>query len=431
MAENRVPESLAALTVPVDQLKPYRRNPRQGDVETIAESLKRHGQYRPIVVNRRTDEVLAGNHTLQAAKRLGWTEIAATYVDVDEDQAARIVLVDNRANDVAGYDQRELLGILQELDDLDGTGYDMGAIGDLLAELGEEIERDGLTDPDEVPNPPDSANSKLGQAWQLGEHRLVCGDAADPAALEALMAGREVDLLLTDPPYGVSYVGGTKDELTIENDELVGQALREFLAGAFTAAADKMKLGAPAYIFHADTHRVEAQGAMEDAGLTMRQNLIWAKDRFTLGRQDYQWQHEPILYGWREGGAHSWHGAYDKGTLLDELQDPSEMSKDELVAAVTWMREQIETTVLREKRPSRSELHPTIKPTRLLERLIHNSSRYGEAVLDPFGGSGSTLIACERTARAAYLVELDPVYCDVIIARWEQHTGRKAEKTDG
>ena len=424
---------IADLAVPIADLKPYPRNARKGDTAKIAASLDHHGQYRPIVVNRRTNEVLAGNHTMKAAEQLGWTEIAATFVDADPDQAARIVLVDNRANDTAGYDETELAAVLAELGDLSGTGYEPDDLTELLQKLGADFTKEGLNDPDEIPEIPDAAETitNAGDVWTLGDHRLICGDATDQATIDTLMAGEDALLLLTDPPYGVSYVGGTADKLTIENDDRTGADLEAFLTASIGAAGAALAPGAPAYIFHADTNRVEFQRAMEAAQIPHRQTVIWAKNQFVLGRQDYQWQHEPILYGWREGAAHRWFGDFDKGTLIDELADPAEMSKDDLVALVRFIREQVETTVVHCDRPKRSELHPTTKPVALLERLLNNSSRHGDAVLDPFGGSGSTLIACQRLSRRAFLAELDPSYCDVIVQRWEQHSGDQASREPG
>lgn len=438
MTTDRIPETLEALAVPIADLKPRKGNPRQGDTGAIRESLETNGQFKPIVVNRRTGEVLAGNHTLKAAIELGWQRIAATYVDATPEQAARIVLADNRTSDLAGYDSQLLLDALRELGDLDGTGYTSEDVSALLRELGAEVVTEGKTDPDQVPSPPAEPTAKPGDLWQLGDHRLTCGDCTDPATLARLMAGRDADLLLTDPPYGVDYADkaavvnqGRKKHRDISSDQLAGDALAEFLTAAFTAAAEHLPPGAPAYSFLADTARRDFEAALRAAGIPPRQSLIWRKHHFVLGRQDYQWQHEPILYGWREGGAHRWYGGFDKTTLLEETADAGSMSKDELLALVRFIHDQVATTVLDADKPATSNLHPTTKPVELLERLIHNSSQYADAVLDPFGGSGSTLMACERTGRHAHLAELDPGYCEVIVRRWEEYTGREARRIDG
>jgi len=401
VSEN-IAETLKDLIIDIKEIKPRGKNPRRGDVETIKESLEVNGQYRPIVVNKKTGEVLAGNHTLKAAKSLGWKKIAATYVEVDEEEAARIVLVDNRANDVATYENTVLVELLKEFEDLKGTGYTNADITSILQELGADAAKEGETDPDDVPEPPEEPTTKPGYIWQLGSHRLICGDSTDDKVVEKLMDGRKADLLLTDPPYGVSYSekaneldGGNRK--AIANDGLVGKELNNFLLSAFAVASQNQDGGAPYYCFHPDLTRMEFEASLRSCGLKPRQCLIWVKGQFVIGQQDYQSQHEPILYGWKEGAAHKWYGAFDKSTVIEH------------------------------DRPHKSELHPTTKPVGLLEKLIKNSSQYGDAVLDIFAGSGSTLIACERLGRHGYMVELDPAYCDVIVKRWEDHTGQVAE----
>jgi hypothetical protein len=430
-------KTIAALAVPIDEVREREKNPRRGNLDAIKESLEVNGQYRPVVVNKRTGEVLAGNHTLKAAKALGWPEIAATFVDADEEQAARIVLIDNRANDLAEYDDRELADLLESLPSLDGTGYAAEDLSAILRDLGAAAIREGKTDPDDVPDAGEvgEAVSQPGDLWLLGDHRLVCGDSTDESVVQRLMDGRLADLLLTDPPYGVDYADkaavvnqGRKKHRDISSDQLAGDALAEFLTAAFTAAAEHLPPGAPAYSFLADTARRDFEAALRAAGIPPRQSLIWRKHHFVLGPQDYQWQHESILYGWREGGAHRWYGGFDKTTLLEETADAGSMSKDELLALVRFIHDQVATTVLDADKPATSNLHPTTKPVELLERLIQNSSQHADAVLDPFGGSGSALIACERLGRHAHLVELDPAYCDVIVKRWEDYTGERAKR---
>jgi DNA modification methylase len=431
----RVPADLEKLLVPIDSLREREGNPRQGNLEAIKESLRVNGQYRPVVANKRTSEILAGNHTYKAARDLGWEEIAATWVDADEDQAARIVLIDNRANDLAEYDDQALWNMLSELDDLEGTGYDETALTHLLQELGEDAVVPGNTDPDEVPETPDPDNTRTepGDVWLLGPHRLICGDSTDQAVIDQLMDGSSANLLLTDPPYGVNYskkantVSDT-DHRDIANDNLSGEGLRLFLQDALSAAASAIPAGAPFYCFLPDAGRVEFELALQGSNMSVRQTLIWVKQTMVLGQQDYQSQHEPIFYGWKEGAAHTWYGGFDKKTLIEKLADPTALSKDELLATLLQIKEAIQTTAIEHDRPSKSGLHPTTKPVGLLEKLIHNSSKYGDIVLDIFGGSGSTLIAAQRTGRRGYLVELDPGYCDVIVQRWEDFTGDKAEK---
>ncbi len=417
---NAIPETLRKLAVRVDTLVPFRSNPRKGDVGRIAESLNVHGQYRPIVVRKGTNEVLAGNHTLLAARELGWTEIAATFVECDDDQAARIVLVDNRTNDLATYDDELLLQLLQSVEVLDGTGFTAAELDELLAAASGEPA--ALTDPDDVPELPRRPFSKEGDVWLLGPHRLAVGDGTDPEVVAAACGGRLADAYVTDPPYNVDYVGKTKDALTIDNDSMGDAAFYELLHGLFAAGLANTREGGPAYIFHADTERVAFETAYKDAGWSLRQNLIWVKDRFVLGRQDHHWQHEPILYGWKPGAAHSWYGGRTLTTLLDDQPASfAEMRKADLVELLEGLF--AGTTVIRADRPARSGEHPTMKPVALLVGLLERSTRQGDLVLDTSAGSGSLVIAAHTSRRVAGVVEVDTTYADVICRRYQEHTG--------
>lgn len=239
---------------------------------------------------------------------------------------------------------------------------------------------------------------KEGDIWKLGNHRLMCGDSTDADSVALLMDGEKADLWLTDPPYNVSYEGGTSEKLTIMNDNMVDEKFRAFLLDAFMAATDVMKPGAAFYIWHADSEGFNFRYAVKSADLLLKQCLIWNKNQLVMGRQDYQWKHEPCLYGWKDGGSHNWYS--------DRKQ----------------------TTVLNFDKPLRNADHPTMKPVPLFGYLIQNSSKDGDIILDTFGGSGTTLIAAEQLNRRCFMMELDPHYCDVIIARWEKLTGNKAEK---
>lgn len=385
---------------PVSDLTPYRSNPRQGNVDLIAESLEHLGQYRPIVVNRgthtgRPNEVLAGNHTLQAAVQLGWDSIDVHWVDVDDDTAARIVLVDNRSNDLAGYDNQVLAELLQELPNLAATGYNSDDLDALLAENLPPVP----PDPDETPPLPVEPISRPGDLWVLGKHRVLCGDATSMDDLARLVL-EPADCLWTDPPYGVDYVGKTKDALTIQNDGASG--LPALLYDAFTAAVTVLRPGAPCYVAHADTERITFETAMRDAGLVVRQNLVWVKNTIVMGRSDYHYQHEPILYGFTSGGE----GRLGRG-------------------GKRWYGDNAQTTVIRANKPPANREHPTMKPVALIQAMLDNSCRPGGTVLDLFGGSGSTLIAAHITGRAARISELDPRYVDVICRRYQEVTGDK------
>jgi DNA modification methylase len=412
-----IPDTLAHLAVPIGELVPYGRNARRGDVAAIAASLEHHGQYRPVVANRRTGEVLAGNHTLAAARQLGWSHIAASWVDVDADQAARIVLVDNKSNDAAGYDEALLAEILSDLPDLAGTGFSDDELADLLASVSEVPA--ALTDADDVPVAPKEPRSKPGDVWLLGPHRLVVGDSTSTDDVSRAVAGRSVDLLWTDPPYGVAVVGGTKDKLTIQNDDLGFDELEQFLRDAFTAAWSVMRPGAVFYIAApAGDMELAFRLALRSSNLPLRQALVWVKDQFTLGRQDHQWQHESLLYGWRPDGE-------PQSPPHFEVEHDTGLYGWKEGAGHDWNGGRKQSTVWHVPRPKRNAEHPTMKPVELITRAIENSTSPGHLVLDLFGGSGSTLIAAHATRRVAALVELDPRYADVICRRYQEHVGTK------
>lgn len=394
--------NLKVETFKISDLSTYHKNPRRGDVDAIAESLKARGQYRPIVVNIGTHashdyEILAGNHTYLAAKKLGWKTIQATTVDVDDDQAAQIVLADNRLANLGGYDDETLSALLSDVSSLDGLGWSQDDVDELAAAL--EPERDD-SEVEDVEVPDDAPQRvKRGEIWVLGEHRLMCGDSTKPEDMRKLLGGGEADLWLTDPPYNVAIVGKTKKHLTIENDSWANDdEFVEFLRKAFVTALDVLKPGCAFYVWFAQTQAENFLAAADKAGMTIRQTLIWAKSTFSLGRQDYQWKHEPCLYGWKDGASHR------------------------------WFSDRKQTTVLEFEKPARNAEHPTMKPVPLMAYEIRNSSRVGDTVLDSFGGSGSTLMACEQTGRKCVTMELDPHYCDVILKRWEDYTGQKAER---
>lgn len=394
--------NLKVETFKISDLSTYHKNPRRGDVDAIAESLKARGQYRPIVVNIGTHashdyEILAGNHTYLAAKKLGWKTIQATTVDVDDDQAAQIVLADNRLADLGGYDDETLSALLSDVSSLDGLGWSQDDVDELAAAL--EPERDD-SEVEDVEVPDDAPQRvKRGEIWVLGEHRLMCGDSTKPEDMRKLLGGGEADLWLTDPPYNVAIVGKTKKHLTIKNDSWANDdEFVEFLRKAFVTALDVLKPGCAFYVWFAQIQAENFLAAADKAGMTIRQTLIWAKSTFSLGRQDYQWKHEPCLYGWKDGASHR------------------------------WFSDRKQTTVLEFEKPARNAEHPTMKPVPLMAYEIRNSSRVGDTVLDSFGGSGSTLMACEQTGRKCVTMELDPHYCDVILKRWEDYTGQKAER---
>lgn len=415
-------------TIKIADLIPDPENARNHDeknLKAITGSLEQFGQRKPIVITSE-NVIVAGNGTVEAAKRLDWETITAVRVPENwtQDQIKAYALADNRTAELADWNQAVLTKQLLELD----------KVGIEIAKFGFEVPDIPLTDvltfEDEAPALPEEAKTLSGQVWQLGEHRLVCGDALDALVIKKALDGDRADCVFTDPPYNVAYEGGTKDKLTIQNDDMSDVEFSEFLYKFYVAALENTKEGGPIYVCHADGSGNAFRNAMIKSGWLMKQVLIWVKDSLVLSRQDYNWQHEPILYGWKPGAAHSWYGPFTNTTVLDTpMEELSKMKKEDLVELLTKAFET--STAIREKRPRRNDLHPTMKPIALVSRLLKNSCVAGNKVLDPFAGSGSTLIACEQLGLKAAVVELDPKYCDVIIQRWENLTGLKAELVNG
>lgn len=384
---------------PLDKLTPYARNSRthsDAQVAQIAASIKEWGWTVPVLVSE-DGTLIAGHGRVMAARKLGLKEVPVMVArGWTEAQRRAYVLADNQLALNAGWDM-DLLSI--EMQELNGDGFDLSLIGfddKMLDALLAEKTEEGLTDPDSVPEPPADPVSKPGDVWILGGHRLMCGDSTSINDLEKLTAGQKVDMWLTDPPYNVAYEGGTKEKLTIKNDSMGNDQFREFLRDAYVAADSVMKSGAVFYIWHADSEGYNFRGAAKDAGWTVRQCLIWKKSSLVMGRQDYHWQHEPCLYGWKEGSSH------------------------------LWASDRKQTTILEFDKPSRNGEHPTMKPVALFEYQMLNNTKGGDIVLDSFGGSGTTMIAAEKNGRHSRLMELDPKYCDVIIKRWQEFTGKSA-----
>lgn len=292
---------------------------------------------------------------------------------------------------------------------------------------------DGDADEDDY-SEEDAANAPTrcnpGDVWLLGHHRLMCGDSTKEADVAKLMGGEQADLLLTDPPYNVDYQGGTKDKMKIANDNMDDVAFVSFLTAAFNCAIQAMRPGAAFYVWHADSKGFEFRTALKEVGLTLRETLIWVKNALVLGRQDYQWRHEPCLYGWKDGAAHYFVDDRSQSTVIEDAGvDYRKMKKDELLKLVLQLTDvSVPNTVIYEDKPTKNDIHPTMKPVKLMARLIKNSTRQGELVLDLFGGSGSTLIACEQINRKCFTMEYDPKYCDAILDRWEKLTGEEAER---
>ena len=383
----------------VGDLTPYARNARthsDAQVAQIAASIKEFGWTNPILVDGEKG-LIAGHGRLAAARKLGMEEVPVIELThLTETQKKALILADNKLALNAGWDA-ELLNL--ELEELELEGVDLNLVGFGEEErdaLRPEVVNEGLTDEDAVPETPEEPITKPGDIWILGKHRLMCGDSTSMDHLATLTAGALVDMWLTDPPYNVAYEGKTKDALKIKNDSMADDQFRQFLRDSYTAADSVMKPGAVFYIWHSDSEGYNFRGAAHDSGWKVRQCLIWKKSTIVMGRQDYHWKHEPCLYGWKEGAGH------------------------------LWAADRKQTTILEFDKPSRNGEHPTMKPVALFEYQMLNNTKGGDIVLDSFGGSGTTLIAAEKNGRIAYLMELDPKYCDVIVKRWEEFTGQKA-----
>ena len=393
--------------VEIEKVVPNPRNPNKHSEKQIAllsKIIAAQGWRAPITVSTRSGFIVRGHGRLLAARKLGLAEVPVDYQAYETEAAEWADLIaDNRLSELSETDELLLKDLLQELGtselDLELTAYTADEIDQMLGSA-KEVQEDDF-DADKALSEIDEAKTKLGDIYILGKHRLMCGDSTDAAAVEKLMDGQKADIAVTDPPYNVGYTGGTKDALTIQNDKQEDSAFRQFLSAAFTNMDAAMKPGAVFYIWHADSEGYNFRAACKEAGWQVRQCLIWNKNQLVMGRQDYHWKHEPCLYGWKEGAAH------------------------------LWASDRKQTTILCFDRPQKNAEHPTMKPVALLAYQIANNTKGEDIALDLFGGSGTTLVACEQLGRKCYMMELDPKYCDVIIKRWEELTGNKAELLSG
>ena len=381
--------------VDVNMLVPYAKNAKihgQNQIEKLKKSIEEFGFLTPCLIDKDFN-IIAGHGRVMAAKELNIKAVPCVFVEgLTEAQRRAYILADNRLGELGEWDM-EL--VVEELKVLDNMDFDVSLTGfDFDEVVSDETEAE---EDDYQKDAPEEPKSKVGDLYQLGRHRLICGDSSDVTVIEKLLGGGSVQLYITDPPYNVDYEGKAKNHLKIENDAMDDSDFEKFLAEAFCAADLVMNPGAAYYIFYASRKELELFTACKEIGWPVKQVLIWNKNAMALGRQDYQWKHEPCIYGWKEGAGHY------------------------------FVNNRKLTTVIDEKRPAKNLLHPTMKPIELISQLIKNSSREHDNVLDSFGGSGSTLIACEQLNRNCYICELDPRYVDVIIDRWETLTGEKAQ----
>lgn len=426
-------------TMKTKDLVPYDKNPRHNEeaVEIVANSIREFGFKNPIIVDG-NNEIIAGHTRLKAAELLGLEEVPVIKAkDLTPDQVKAFRIADNKTSEYAEWDLELLADEMEELDlagfDLEITGFNSEEIEGLMSIQDEGID---IIEDDYIPEIPEDPITRPGDIWILGKHRLLCGDSTSKQDLETLMDGKEADLIITDPPYNVAYEG--QKGMTIQNDDMGNDAFLEFLQEVNDRMYETIKPGGPVYVFHADSEGENFRRAYRESGLNLTQTLIWVKTSLVLGRQDYHWRHEPILYGWKPGAAHKWYGDRDKDTVLDAEKLPGkskvkEMNKkqleqlvEELIDKITEKDQEIPTTIIREDKPFSNDLHPTMKPLKLIGRLIKNSSTREDIVQDLFGGSGSTMMAAEQLNRICYMMELDERYADVIVNRYINLTGDRA-----
>lgn len=411
--------------IDIDKLKPYAKNARkhqQADVNTIKNSILEFGMCDPIGVWGGDNTIVEGHGRLIALKQLGYKKVPCIRLDFLTDEQRRAYgLAHNKTAEMSEWDFEFLDEELNSILDIDMTAFGF--------EPSEEEEPEAIEDDYEVEIPKEP-KSKLGQIYKLGRHRLMCGDSTKKEDVKRLMGGCRADMLLTDPPYNVNYEGSTG--MKIKNDNMADADFQRFLEEAFDAANENMREGAAFYIWHADSEGYNFREACCTAGWTIRQCLIWNKNALVMGRQDYQWKHEPCLYGWKDGAGHYFIDSRKETTVIeDQKPNIKKMKKEEMAKLLEEIfSDKVSTTIINEDKPLVNDMHPTMKPIKLMARLIKNSSQKEETVLDIFGGSGSTLIACEQLDRTCCMMEYDPKYVDVIIDRWEQFTGEKAVLID-
>jgi len=409
----------------LSDITPYDKNPRHNNraVDAVAASIKEFGFKVPIVVD--ADGTIINGHTRhKAAIKLGLKTVPVLVADdLDDEQVKAFRLADNRVGEIATWDTDMLLDELAAI-----AEFDMREFGFTGADF--EAVVDAVDDDFAMPTEAHKLRCAPGEIWELGVHRLIVGDATSDTDLFKLTDGASVDAFITDPPYNVDYEGGTG--LKIEGDKQDDASFLAFLTDAFTAACNTMKPGAAFYIWHASTEAFNFITAARAAGLDVKQTIVWVKNAAVMGRQDYHWKHEPCLYGWKPGAEHYFTFDRTQNTVFDDEPNIRAMGKAELIAYIEDLRAMAAPEdVMRENKPSRNKEHPTMKPIPLMGRLISNSTKRGQIVLDTFAGSGSTLIAAEQLGRRCFAAELDPKYATVIVERWEAFTGQTAIKIEG
>lgn len=409
--------------LPIEEVKPYKNNAKihtPEQIDQIKASIQQFGMNDPIGIWSKENIIVEGHGRLLACQELGYKEIPVIRLDdLTDEQRKAYTLAHNQLTMNTGFD----LDILnQELADI---SIDMQEFG--FEDINKDdfnIEEDDFEfNEEEIPE----AKAKRGEIYKLGEHILMCGDSTVRQDVEKLLNGKIADLVVTDPPYNVAI--SNSQGMTIENDDMSDESFRKFLNSAFENMSDSLKEGGAFYVWYASREHINFESALLNNNLTVRQQLIWVKNSLVLGRQDYQWRHEPCLYGWKDGEGHYFIYDRTQSTVMEQKEiDIDKLSPEESKKLLKKIYSEIPSTIIKENKPQKNNLHPTMKPIELIGRLIHNSSEKGQIVLDLFGGSGSTLIACEQLGRKCYMMEYDPIYVDAIIQRYEEFTGKKAVK---
>lgn len=418
--------NLEIINVTLDEIVPYANNAKlhpKEQINQIKASIQEFGFNDPIAVDE-NNVIIEGHGRFMAAQEMNLETVPVIKLcHMTDAQKKQYILAHNKLTMNTGFDeallQLEMEALALECDDMKLTGFSDDELKEMLkvsvATHESELVEDDVPEIDEARAP----YAQQGDVWTLGKHRLMCGDSTDLEDVRHLMNGHQARLVVTDPPYNVDYTGGTG--MKIMNDSMGDSNFRAFLLDAYRCMYDSMVPGAPIYVFHADTEGHNFRSALKEAGFKLAQALVWVKNSLVLGRQDYHWRHEPILYGWKEGAAHFWYGDRDKDTVIDDDKISfSNAKKEDLIQIIKDMqaKRHAENTIIYHDKPSVNGDHPTMKPVKLVGKLLLNSSAAGDIVLDTFGGSGSTLIACEQTGRIGYTMELDPRYVDVIVKRY-------------
>lgn len=432
-------KALKIETISLEDITPYDRNAKlhpDSQIEQITESIEEFGMNDPIAVWGKENLIVEGHGRYEACKRIGLDAVPIIRLDhLTDEQRKAYTLVHNKLTLNSDFDLEMLnseLRAIQNDIDMSDFGFDMSFL--------DEKESGGSDDNFEgaIPAVP---KTQRGDMYKLGDHFLLCGDASDAGDVNRLMGQDKADLLITDPPYGIDYadkadsIGEKKHSKTRKKDDIQADAISEeelenLLSFAFANASDHMRPGAAFYIWYASKKARPFLNALDNTDLTLRQELIWVKNAFSIGRNDYQWKHEPCLYGWKDGKSHYFTSSRKEVTVFDDTPDLENMDKEELIKLLRKIYD-VNTTTIYENKPLSSDMHPTMKPVPLMATIMANSSLRGELVLDLFGGSGSTLIAGEQLGRKVRIMEIEPRYCDVIVERWEQFTEEKAVLLDG